>query len=335
MMEIAREGGSSVRKAGAFLLFHLLFSCIMLPLLLFYGPFESMKSTLVGASWNSLRHQYIARFFLSEDAILRIVNKSAAVDPTAAGEQIRRLRFGTAPADRIDLYALQGKTYQGKLLIVHDPRRIRVGYSQHLPRTGEATSSIARRNKAIAAVNGGGFIDRAWTGTGGEPMGLVMHEGKIIYNRYSKPDSKQDVIAFTRDGMLVVGRHSLRQLQEYGVQEAVSFGPPLLVNGKPTITKGDGGWGIAPRTAIGQTEDGKVLLLTIDGRNLHSMGATLRDVQDILKQYGAVNAANLDGGSSTTMVLAGRIANRPADVLGERAVSTAFLVIAPKEGGGG
>jgi exopolysaccharide biosynthesis protein len=132
--------------------------------------------------------------------------------------------------------------------------------------------------------------------------------------------------------MLIVGKHSVNQLKEYGVQEAVSFGPPLLVNGKSTITRGDGGWGIAPRTAIGQTEDGRVLLLAIDGRNLHSVGATLRDVQDVLKKYGAVNAANLDGGSSTTMVLNGSIINKPSDVLGERAVSTAFLVIPAKEG---
>jgi exopolysaccharide biosynthesis protein len=320
------------QRWAAFLVFHLVFSFVMLPLFVFYGPFDTVKGMIVGASWNSFRHQYIARFFLSDEAIDRILEESTAIDPTSGGERIRRLRFGATPTDRIDLYTLRGKTYQGKLLVIHDPRRIQVGYSEHLPRTGEATSSIARRNEAVAAINGGGFMDRAWAGTGGEPMGLVMHAGKMIHSSQVQPDTKQDVIAFDREGMLIVGKHSVNQLKEYGVQEAVSFGPPLLVNGKSTITRGDGGWGIAPRTAIGQTEDGRVLLLAIDGRNLHSVGATLRDVQDVLKKYGAVNAANLDGGSSTTMVLNGSIINKPSDVLGERAVSTAFLVIPAKEG---
>jgi len=141
-------------------------------------------------------------------------------------------------------------------------------------------------------------------------------------------------VAFTKEGMLIVGKHSMAQLKELGIKEGVSFGPPLIVNGKPTITKGDGGWGIAPRTAIGQKETGEVLLLVIDGRSLSSFGATLRDVQDILLKYGAVNAANLDGGSSATMYFNGMVINKPSDKLGERTVPTAFVVSA-SEGGGG
>ena len=125
----------------------------------------------------------------------------------------------------------------------------------------------------------------------------------------------------------------MAQLKKLGIKEGVSFGPPLIVNGKPTIKKGDGGWGIAPRTAIGQKETGEVLLLVIDGRSLESLGATLRDVQDILLEYGAVNAANLDGGSSATMYFNGKVINKPSDKLGERTVPTAFIVTS--EGGGG
>ena len=177
-------------------------------------------------------------------------------------------------------------------------------------------------------------MDQGWTGTGGKPMGFIIHNGEVVYNQLGSETIEQDTVAFTRDGMLIVGKHSIEKLKEYGVKEGVSFGPPLIVNGKPTILEGDGGWGIAPRTAIGQRRTGEVLMLVIDGRNIDSFGATLKDVMDILLEFGAVNAANLDGGSSTTMYYNGKVINRPSDKLGERAVPTAFVVLPPGAEGG-
>lgn len=109
--------------------------------------------------------------------------------------------------------------------------------------------------------------------------------------------------------------------------EGITFGPPLIVDGKKMITEGDGGWGVGPRTAIGQKKDGTVLFLVIDGRQPgYSIGATLRDVQDILFEKGCYIAANLDGGSSSTLYLNGKVVNKPADLLGERMIPTAFIV---------
>ena len=93
------------------------------------------------------------------------------------------------------------------------------------------------------------------------------------------------------------------------------------------ITRGDGGWGVGPRTAIGQRKDGTVLFLVIDGRQPgYSVGATLRDIQNIMYEEGAVIAANLDGGSSSTLYYNGKVINKPADLLGERMIPTAFVV---------
>lgn len=317
----------------AFLVFQLVFAMLTMPLFIFYGPFEDVKRTIVGASWNTLSHQYIARFFLTDAAIERILGSGYAVDPTDRGEQLQVLKFGNNHTDRIDVYNIDGGDFEGKLMVVYDPARIVAGYSSQLPKSGETTSAIARKNGAAAAINAGGFVDRSWTGTGGAPLGYIIHDGKVVYNQLKSENVRQETVAFTKDGMLIVGKHTIAQLKKYGVKEGVSFGPPLIVNGKPTITKGDGGWGIAPRTAIGQKQTGEVLLLVIDGRSLSSFGATLRDVQDILMQYGAVNAANLDGGSSTTMYLNGQVINKPSDKLGERTVPTAFLV-AGKGGAG-
>jgi exopolysaccharide biosynthesis protein len=314
-----------------FLAFELVFTLITAPFIIFYGPFENIKRTVVGASWNTLRHQYIAKLFLSEEAIARILRSSFAVDPTANGEIIEMLNFGSNHNDRIEIYNIESANFKGKLMVVFDPTRIVVGYSDKMPETGETTSAIAKRNEAVAAINAGGFMDQGWVGTGGAPMGFIIHDGKVVYNQLENEAVIQDTVAFTDKGMLIVGCHSIERLKELGVKEGVSFGPPLIVNGKPTITKGDGGWGIAPRTAIGQRKNGEVLLLIIDGRNLNSFGATLKEVQDILLDYGAVNAANLDGGSSTTMYFNGKVINSPSDKLGERAVPTTFMVVPYEE----
>lgn len=319
-------------KILIFLIFEMLFTCATLPILIFYGPFENVKGTITGMSWNTLRHQYIAKFFLSDDAINRIISKSFAEDPLDNGGVLHKLNFSSNHNDKIEVYNIDGGSFEGKLMLVYDPSRIKVGYSNNFPISGETTSSIAKRNGAIAAINAGGFKDVGWTGTGGAPMGYIIHDGKVIVNDINNT-VKQDSAAFT-DKMLIVGKHSVNQLlNEYGVKEGVSFGPPLIVNGQRTIKRGDGGWGIAPRTAIGQRADGTVILLVIDGRSAGSLGASLRDVQEIFLKYNAENAVNLDGGSSTTMYFNGRVINKPSDGLGERAVASVFMVMPGKAGG--
>lgn len=111
-----------------------------------------------------------------------------------------------------------------------------------------------------------------------------------------------------------------------GIRDAVSFSPFLVVNGKPAITQGDGGWGIAPRTAIGQTRDGTILMLVIDGRQLGSLGATLKDVQEIMLQNGAYNVANLDGGASTVLYYNQQIVNHPSSPYGDRHAPSFFIM---------
>jgi len=319
--------GSWKKRLFAFLIFQFIFALVTMPLLIFYGPFEEVKGTIVGASWNTLKHQYIVKFFLSDEAIARILRDSYADDPTAKGESIEKIELSGEHDSAIEVYNIEGGDFKGKLMVVHDPTRIIVGYSSLFPESGETTSQIAKNSGGVAGINAGGFLDSGWTGTGGIPMGFIIHDGKVIYDQYEGKDVKQETVAFTNEGMLIVGRHTIKRLMEYGVKEGVSFGPPLIVNGKPTIRKGDGGWGIAPRTAIGQRKTGEVLLLVIDGRTIESFGATLREVQDILFEYGAVNAANLDGGSSTTMYYNGKVINRPSDKLGERLVPSAFVVL--------
>lgn len=322
----AKKKKSKLKSLLGFLTFEFLFLSLTTPLLIFYGPFDNVKCTITGVLWNSYTLKEVARTFLSDKAIANILGDGYAISNVNT-EDIKLLKFGIHHTNKTELFDIESSNFNGKLLVIEDPTRIKVGYSNQIPRAGQTTSSIAERYGAIAAINGGGFIDTKWAGTGGAPLGYIISEGKYISGESKDKTTKRDTIAFTEDGMLIVGKHSQNDLKKYNVKEAISFGPPLVVNGKPTIKSGDGGWGISPRTVIGQKADGSVLFLVIDGRSIKSYGATLKEVQDIMLEKGAVNAANLDGGSSTTMYYDGKVINTPSDALGERSVPSVFMVM--------
>lgn len=272
-------------------------------------------------------HQFLATLFLPEQKIKSIMDKTNSI--IFGNSDPNLLKFVNHHDNSIQLYEIKSKYFAGKVLLIKDPIRVKVGVSKLLPKEGQTVSQIAQENNAIAAINAGGFLgleNGSWSATGGVPEGIIIHDVKVFYSDFVNDKIKRDIVGFTSEGKLIVGKLNFDEIKNLDIKEAVSFGPPLIVNGQPMIKNGDGGWGIAPRTAIGQKEDGTVIFLTIDGRALESVGATLRDVQDIMLKYGAYNAANLDGGSSTTMFYKGRVINNPSNPLGERTVPTVFLV---------
>ena len=130
---------------------------------------------------------------------------------------------------------------------------------------------------------------------------------------------------FDEKNRLVVGNLTGQQAKDMGLRDAVSFGPVLIVNGKRAEVEGTGG-GVNPRSAIGQRADGAVLLLVIDGRQPHSIGATYKDVIDVMEEFEAVNACNMDGGSSSLMFYEGKLITTCASLYGSRQLPTAWLV---------
>ncbi|MBV4420058.1 phosphodiester glycosidase family protein [Clostridium tyrobutyricum] len=313
-----------------FLIFEFVFTGITAPFLIFRGPFKNVTRTMVGAAMTTLSHQYIAKIFLSDVEIKQILGESQ-ID-NIKQQSVDVSKFSSKHDSSIEREDISdGKKFKGYILIVHDPTRVKVGYTNKLGISGELTSRIAKDNNAVAAINGGGFTDSssensAWTGTGGKPVGLLMSNSKIVYNDIKNVNSKKEIMGITNKGELLVGKYSISEIKKLGVRDAISFGPALVVNGEGTIKSGDGNWGIAPRTAIGQRSDGSILLLVIDGRQTKSVGASLKDVQNIMLKYGAVNATNLDGGSSSTMYYEGEIINNPCDPLGERSVASTIYV---------
>ncbi|WP_175559963.1 phosphodiester glycosidase family protein [Clostridium uliginosum] len=310
----------------SFLLFELVFMVCTFPFLLLYGPFENAKRIYVGSAMGTMNTQYLATWFLSDEKIDSIIGKSSS-ETKDETTNVNEVKIPKNKDDTIELYDItDNPKYKGHYLVIKDSTRVKIGTSSKLETEGETTTEIAENSGAIAAVNGGAFVDRSsvkWTGTGAFPDGIVISDGKKVWNSLDE-DSKTDLFAITKDGILIVGKYSENQLKELEVQEALSFGPTLVVNGKMTEITMDGG--IAPRTAIGQREDGAIILLVIDGRSLTSLGATYKEVQEVLYKLGAINAINLDGGKSTTMYYDGEIINTPSNSMGERTIPTAVIV---------
>jgi hypothetical protein len=114
-------------------------------------------------------------------------------------------------------------------------------------------------------------------------------------------------------------------------------GMPVLVDNGAVVAKNDCGTYFCSRnhrTAAGVTADGKILLVTVDGRCTCSLGMTLVGLANEMKSLGAVYALNLDGGGGTTMWVKGQgIVNRPSDPTGERPVTNAIVILPGPDSG--
>jgi exopolysaccharide biosynthesis protein len=113
----------------------------------------------------------------------------------------------------------------------------------------------------------------------------------------------------------------------------IGGGPQLIKDGHLKITTGvekmlpNFATDRHPRTAVGKLADGRILFVTVDGRQPGvSVGMPLTELATLLIEFGATEAINLDGGGSTTMVIRNKIVNKPSDATGERPVSDAILV---------
>lgn len=303
-----------------FIIMVFLFTVVTSPLVVLFGPFNNVKRAVIGAILQSRHPQYITWLF-SPDELQNILGTVGAVKSQDL------FKFNAREDQSLNLERIESPRYIGYILEIPDPRRIQVATAANIQEKGDTTSNIAKMNGAVAAINGGGFHDPNGTGTGRLPYGFILHDGEYIIGKDVGPDEDVDFVGFSNSGNLIAGNYDKTELGDMNAMEGITFGPPLIVDGKKMITEGDGGWGVGPRTAIGQRKDGTVLFLVIDGRQPgYSLGATLRDVQDVLYEKGAYIAANLDGGSSSTLYLNGKVVNKPADLLGERMIPTAFIV---------
>lgn len=312
----------------------IVFAIISIPLI-YYGPFTTIRDKLVERAMTTMNHKYIATYFLKEDVIKEIINKNKFDDNKNSNEEaISVMAISNQSNDsvkekkniediRITNIEIRGQ--EGFVVEIKDPTRVKVGVAKTIPDVGMQVDEIAKENEAIVAINAGGFSDPNGVGNGGIPIGLVMKNGKIAYDDKNRPISS--IIGLNKSGILVLGKYTKDQAVKKGVEDAVSFFPFLIVDGQPMIKEGDGGWGFAARTGIGQKKDGTIVFVVINGKNNTGLGASLKDLQSVMLQYNVYNGANLDGGASTVLYYKGKILNKPASSTGYfRPVPTVFMV---------
>ena len=312
---------------------------------LLYGPYSGFRDWLITTAMTTMTHQYFATWFYDDETIKaslaknkveevnEITNTNTIVINNTVEETVYENEYERAVLEKdpnnddYKIIEISGKGYSGYLAVIYDPSRIKTVYTKKLGTSGQYLKQMAKDNDALIAINGGGFEDPNFNSNGADPLGITFSGGKLITSKTWRGTG--GLIGFTEDNKLVLGKMTVKQAQEMKVRDGVTFGPFLIINGKKSTILGNGGWGTAPRTAIGQRKDGIVLFLVIDGRTVTKPGANMNDLIEIMENYGAYNAANLDGGTSSAMVVNGEIINDPVDSTGAhrtRFISTGFIL---------
>lgn len=263
----------------------------------------------------------------TDTSLINISTEPTQSEEDGQGPKADAWGFVDEDGDGIIIDNVKGEGYSGYMMIVLDPSRVIMGSKpESYGVRGYTVEEMVKEFDAVAGINAGGFYDPNGQGNGSIPDSLVVVNGEVYY---AANGERNGFVGFDSNYIMHVGMPTLSEIQEKSIMTGACFGPVLVANGEPadpsTLASG-----VNPRTAIGQRSDGAVLMLVIDGRQVTSMGAKYQDLVDIMLRYGAVNACNLDGGSSSLMWFGDGYVNNCASVIGIRPVPTTFLVL--KEG---
>ncbi len=296
---------------------------------IYSGP-ESSKNLMASTIQETGQLKFVNKIFLTTEEIEEITNRNSmgtldaevdtgliSVGGGTAGEE--QSAEGEAVADfdidGFEIVEISGRTYFGKLMIINDPSRVKLTtiYDGSWKEYGKTLDELVDGGNFLAGVNGGEY--QSDSNKGGSPKGIVVCDGEIQYNN---PYAGDVMVGFNTDNILIIrdiggmSKEAVRDLvNELNIRDAVSFKDiadgddnhftKLIINGESVSLNGSGS-GANPRTVIGQKADGTVLLFVTDGRGAGGhLGATAADIISVMQEYGAVNAANLDGGSSSCM----------------------------------
>ncbi len=293
-------------------------ACLGLEYIILNGPSPALRTMFISTMEETRRFRFIPKIFLTEEELAaEKAAKTTDTDLATNAELITIAAKEENPSeDHADAYGLtdddgdgiiflevKGNGYKGYMTVILDPTRVFVGKPDSYGGIGLTLEQMVQKYDALGGINAGGFKDDGGGGLGGEPEGLTIVDG-VAYSKDSH--TTEGFAGLDRNGILHVGFYSYEECVANDIVHAVSFGPILVSNGEPVEPPSSS---VNPRTAIGQRADGAILMLVIDGRQVHSIGATYQDMMDIMLDYGAINAINMDGGSSTVMYYDGRYVN--------------------------
>ena len=321
-----KKGGLFGRIVRRFFL--LLFTVILLLVadlclvlnLVFNGPSNAASEILTMALTEASATKWVPGVFMDDErveAIRASVNIELPDEYTDVSQVVINMDSGLGGSSdewanypdgiRIESYA--GNTFNAHIMIVRDPSRVYMGTSAEKFSTAvpgkRITEAMEATPDAIAAVNAGAFYDDGTSSpvVGSVPAGLVFAGGGLRWDAYHGLVPQKGFAGFNKDNILIVAKSmTAAEAEAQGIRDGCEFGPVLIMNGEINMEAYNNNSGLNPRTAIGQRADGTVIFVCIDGRQANSLGGTYRDVIDIMIEYGAVNACNMDGGSSSVML---------------------------------
>lgn len=332
------------KKTAIFLL--VIDTCIIICFFLAYGPFSYLRELYITTAMTTMSHKYLARTIYTEDIINDVLDgnyvketgESTNTNDIVIGDTDDSGEYDSIYDEQIltrdpahpeyKLIPLKGSGYQGYMVAIYDPSRVELVMTNKLGRIGQFLRELVVDNQAILGMNASGFVDHNEMGNGGEPTGIVIQDGKVIWDA-TKTGYSGGIAGFTKDNKLVLTKGTAEEAIKSGVEDAVEFGPFLIVNGKAAEIKGNGGWGIAPRTVLAQRKDGIVLFLVIDGRQPgYSLGISMNELTKLLQRYKAHNAVNLDGGASSSIAIGNETITKPCgySATGERRIPNAWVL---------
>ena len=289
--------------------------------LVFNGPSPAARDKLTMTLIEASATKWVPALFIGEDTVAEIresVSDSGldedVTDTTKVIIQANNVITGNSNEwdnypDGVRIERRSGDTYNAHIMIVKNPAQVYMGTSTEKFSTAipgkRITEVMAENPDVIAAINAGAFNDdgTASSYVGSTPLGLVMSNGNCVWTSGKQP-GLEGFAGFNEDNILVVSKTNLSQseAENLKIRDGCCFGPVLIVNGEVNLEAYNNKSGFNPRTAIGQRADGAVIFVCIDGRQAGSLGGTYADIINIMQEYGAVNACNMDGGSSSVMM---------------------------------
>ena len=329
-----KQSKKKKKKGGGFLgrlirrFFLLLFTVVILAAaalvlvmnMVFNGPSPAAQEVLTMSLIEASATKWVPALFIGEERVAEIrasVQQELPQDVSSSTKvviQKANAISGTSDEwanypDGIRIERVAGDTYNAHVMIVRDPSTVYMGtstekYSTAIP--GKRITEMMEANPdAIAAVNAGAFFDDGTSSptVGSYPLGLVMSDGRCAWESGKQP-GLEGFAGFNTDNILVVSQKNLskKDAEKLNIRDGCCFGPVLLMDGEVNLEAYNNNSGFNPRTAIGQRADGAVIFVCIDGRQVASPGGTYADIINIMVEFGAVNACNMDGGSSSVMM---------------------------------
>ena len=316
---MAKKIGQILLKVGAFLGTFLVAAVLTVAIslaMICSDAFPSAQQMFVTTILETGQLKFLASVFLSDEKIQQIVDKNSMQQLNSEVDSgLIQIGGKEDKEEPIVIEEVQGGTFTGTMMIVKDPSRVSLATIYPWRETGVTLDQLVKSADAIGGINGG--LYDSTNNSGGRPYGVVVCNGEIQQNK-PREYTGLVLIGFTEQNLLqIIDISDMTAsdveplVKEQKIRDAVCFQEEasdsnnhfvqLIINNEPREMNGMGS-GLNPRTAIGQRADGAVLMFVTDGRGKSGhLGASSGDLIAVMQEYGAVNAANLDGGSSSCM----------------------------------